>query len=635
MSSQRTRQSPPCAWRFHVARVVARPFIVVLSVCWLQHAAAAANTTPTPRRAGGATCPARQPRAELAPAPPDAAWTETTWATLPIALRRGPAFVFVHSSSGFSGARLLRRKLRLARHKLRGFVGFFGIDAEAHPPDETRLAGWMGLIGLAAGQAVERGAVLFHPASPRKRFLLYRGALEPGAMAEFAISQLHSGALHVNSSNGLRALLRQRVPTSVLCLSSVDPEALAPRRARSRQRLVDEFVSSAETMHLHGRPLLARQAHEAPRTAAFAFVTDFGRGEPGACDAPRLSFVFTNGEERTLSGRAFFAEYSRPDWIREASGAELPEMTVDNREGFEDEGGFLFAALFDHTSAERRRAIVAALRPLVLEHGVGGNVRVVSVDGAKYAHQFGLRREEEAAIVLDNTEQGRAGQVEPEIHVGRLDEPPILQRLGSRMRSITHGPLEAHSSHLRVLRDVVTDLEAAQLRDAFPEVPKDEIDSVDGYPTFDYALPRLMQDCTKRSSALGRVPQHVCELEQAVAAKVRPFVLQALNDWGLSDGRDLKLCSSFVRRYIRHERRWIGPHPDDSVITVNILLNDPADYVGGLMVFPPDLRGHVIYPERERNAAVMHRGDVEHAVDIRRGWRYSWIMFWDFVCSEP
>ena len=82
----------------------------------------------------------------------------------------------------------------------------------------------------------------------------------------------------------------------------------------------------------------------------------------------------------------------------------------------------------------------------------------------------------------------------------------------------------------------------------------------------------------------------------------------------------------FVRRYTRETRPWIAFHCDVSTVTINVALNDDADFEGGRLHAVIGARHQIV--TRTEGEATAHGDDVMHGVSaMRSGTRYSLIMF--------
>jgi SAM-dependent methyltransferase len=82
---------------------------------------------------------------------------------------------------------------------------------------------------------------------------------------------------------------------------------------------------------------------------------------------------------------------------------------------------------------------------------------------------------------------------------------------------------------------------------------------------------------------------------------------------------------TFIRRYTRHTRPWLGFHTDRSFATVNIALSADSSFEGGRL--HAILGGRHCVVEREEGEATVHGDDVMHAVSaMREGARYTLVM---------
>lgn len=93
-----------------------------------------------------------------------------------------------------------------------------------------------------------------------------------------------------------------------------------------------------------------------------------------------------------------------------------------------------------------------------------------------------------------------------------------------------------------------------------------------------------------------------------------------------SPDRLYRHVDAFIRVYAINMRQFIPFHHDTCDFTVNVALNDDAEYQGGdlLVLFDHKLRA----VGRRKGAAVLHAGNVVHGVSsVQEGKRYSLILF--------
>merc|ERR1712039_532468 len=138
----------------------------------------------------------------------------------------------------------------------------------------------------------------------------------------------------------------------------------------------------------------------------------------------------------------------------------------------------------------------------------------------------------------------------------------------------------------------------------------------------------------------------MCEFgRNIVQERIRPPFDRITEGWrkqGLLPEGDLQLCNSFIRRYLPQERRSLNLHKDsDSNVTVNVLLNDPSEFIGGLQVYPEASEnkgrrnmGRQAKPDVKLGSGAFHRSDLFHGVQMKRGQRYSWILWFKPKCDE-
>jgi len=139
---------------------------------------------------------------------------------------------------------------------------------------------------------------------------------------------------------------------------------------------------------------------------------------------------------------------------------------------------------------------------------------------------------------------------------------------------------------------------------------------------------------------------------------VTPLVEKKMKEWKAQGATDfpetLYVCDSFVRRYMPAERHELHPHRDtSSLLTVNVLLTDPSEFQGGLVMYPEadelsaetqsekggyledDDMGKGVFLEHGHGVGigdlVLHRGSLWHGVQMlqpEKSRRYSWITWY-------
>ncbi|CAB9530858.1 expressed unknown protein [Seminavis robusta] len=122
------------------------------------------------------------------------------------------------------------------------------------------------------------------------------------------------------------------------------------------------------------------------------------------------------------------------------------------------------------------------------------------------------------------------------------------------------------------------------------------------------------------------------ELERLIGSHAvdRLFQVPSLleDDPAIDNRSAFERVGIFIRVYERSPqgRPWMPFHSDGNAWTVNVALNDDADYEGGRLMALTD--GALQVVERGQGDATCHRGSVYHAVSaMKRGKRYSMILF--------
>ena len=68
--------------------------------------------------------------------------------------------------------------------------------------------------------------------------------------------------------------------------------------------------------------------------------------------------------------------------------------------------------------------------------------------------------------------------------------------------------------------------------------------------------------------------------------------------------------------------KFISPHTDYSLKTMQVALNSQKDYEGGRLVYFS--KGKKIVPEREQGSITIHHNDIVHGVsEMKEGARYG------------
>eukprot|EP00928_Gymnodinium_smaydae_P071863 TRINITY_DN55343_c0_g1_i2.p1 TRINITY_DN55343_c0_g1~~TRINITY_DN55343_c0_g1_i2.p1 ORF type:complete len:284 (-),score=23.41 TRINITY_DN55343_c0_g1_i2:97-948(-) len=265
------------------------------------------------------------------------------------------------------------------------------------------------------------------------------------------------------------------------------------------------------------------------------------------------------------------------------------------------------------------------------------SITFVAARSKLYAHQFGLDDNEHAVIFhnMDNDDHP-LNSVYPAF---TLSSESVAQ-VSSHLQQIASASHLDYSHQVVVVDAVATNEETKRVREAFgtcdvsDEQLKKNLDSVDRRPAFETYLEDAPHCRCKPLCSYSR---------EIINRSILPSVTEALETWKkqgvLAEGTHLEPCESFVRRYLPLERRSLNPHRDDmSLVTVNVLLSDPSQHVGGLLVYPEAVErnalGPSILPRVELGGAIIHRGDVFHGVSLKRGQRYSWIIWFRPNCSS-
>lgn len=156
--------------------------------------------------------------------------------------------------------------------------------------------------------------------------------------------------------------------------------------------------------------------------------------------------------------------------------------------------------------------------------------------------------------------------------------------------------------------------------------------------------------CTSEDSEQYTTEADCDFVQDLIREAVTPSVRRVLQKWP-DLPRTLYPCDSFVKRYQHDERASLPPHLDDSVITANVLLTDPLEFQGGLVIYPgaasvdlstemalQDVGVHVGAGITVGYGAgvgfgslVIHRGSLWHSIKMLRenaSRRYVWITWY-------
>ena len=172
-----------------------------------------------------------------------------------------------------------------------------------------------------------------------------------------------------------------------------------------------------------------------------------------------------------------------------------------------------------------------------------------------------------------------------------------------------------------------------------------DLDSVDGKTTFELYLeksgsteaiasipgkpdsdPGVRRERARLRSRLNAVTKAV------LRDRIEPFVNQK---FAKTCGGRCRACFSLVRRYRQKERTTVDAHFDiQAQVTVVVSLGRyGVDFDGGLFVSTGRATGRIDVPLGAGDA-VAHESDLLHGVDVRRGSRVSWVM-WFKAVDDP
>lgn len=186
--------------------------------------------------------------------------------------------------------------------------------------------------------------------------------------------------------------------------------------------------------------------------------------------------------------------------------------------------------------------------------------------------------------------------------------------------------------------DILAEPDLEVLRKAVDSMWSFALDSVDNLPEFQYDI--IQGGQCRHPHLLWFYPagtgREVCLHSNKLAAMhILPHVQAAATAWNVTHPERLQLCASFVRRYEERERKSLTMHVDtQAVITANVQLGERGDFDGGLFVYPEkvtrrtELQGQPFFPERGKGSLVVHRSELIHGVELKRGRRYSWITWY-------
>ena len=135
----------------------------------------------------------------------------------------------------------------------------------------------------------------------------------------------------------------------------------------------------------------------------------------------------------------------------------------------------------------------------------------------------------------------------------------------------------------------------------------DSVDSVDG--AADHQRPLSLEELESLIGA--RQAETLCSL---------PAAFSPVHE------QQMRPTEIFVRRYTGATRPWNPFHQDSAAVTINVALNNDAEYVGGRLLAV--LNDQVASISRAEGEATVHDSRLLHAVSrMVSGVRYSLIMF--------
>ena len=240
----------------------------------------------------------------------------------------------------------------------------------------------------------------------------------------------------------------------------------------------------------------------------------------------------------------------------------------------------------------------------------------------------------------------------------KVEDPPLAttfadwtnrtELVGAASRTIARGrrewPLINRSVDVEVIAALVTPQEA----DAIVGILSNNVafdedrDSVDDAKTFEFYLSKsgtteALASIRGKPDRLARIRAQRQPVREAVAAITTPIVEERLLPWlraRFPSAPPLQLCFSFIRRYRDGERLTHKAHFDiQAYATVVVSLSDVGvDFDGGLYVSASG-DGAREWIALRKGDAVAHQSDFLHGVDVTRGERWSWVMWFKPAAS--
>lgn len=282
------------------------------------------------------------------------------------------------------------------------------------------------------------------------------------------------------------------------------------------------------------------------------------------------------------------------------------------------------------------------------------------------------------ALLCPKLVSGHGSSIMRKEVAAHLEEAEALQHT-SELERKTY--LESHSNQVAVFPAAISREDALKLHEAVDRrwrnvrlshvrrLAADDgdgdnlVDSVDMKPSYSADI---ISDgsCTASDDDDDDDDEEFMLKEDCVLAKrllrkhVTPLVKQKMKEWKVQGGHNwngtLFACDSFVKRYMPGERSELHVHRDmTSFLTTNVLLSDPDDFKGGLVMYPEadelesetdseqsgyleegDM-GRGVFLEHGQDVGigelVMHLGSMWHGVQMlqtEKSRRYSWITWY-------
>ena len=218
------------------------------------------------------------------------------------------------------------------------------------------------------------------------------------------------------------------------------------------------------------------------------------------------------------------------------------------------------------------------------------------------------------------------------------------QTVGRVNRTIARGtrtwPAIARSVEVEVIRSLITSTEADRIVDILREdnFDRDE-DTVDSMRTFEFYLEKsgsaaALATINGKPDRSPRVMAQRKPLRDAVSSITRPIIEERVLPWLRSrfpsppGGAPLQLCFSFIRRYRDGERKTHKAHFDiQAYATIVVSLKSAGNEFDGGLYVSASGDGAREWIALQKGDAVVHQSDLLHGVDVTRGERWSWVMW--------